>query len=154
MRLDLTGKPLWGTYYGGSGDDMVRDLIVKNGAIYLSGYTMSPSGISTSGAHQTIFGGGADAFIAKFDSIEYLETFKKEDSNTECMNVFPNPSNSITRVDLLSPIFGELLQVFDARGLKVFEKEATIQNELDVSYYAKGIYFIRYRDCVIKFLKE
>lgn len=69
MRLDLQGYPLWGTYYGGPGDDMAREIIVKNGIFYISGYAASSSGISTTGAHQSSYGGGGDGFIAKFDNL-------------------------------------------------------------------------------------
>lgn len=69
MRLDIFGYPLWGTYYGGTGDDMVREFLVQNGSLYLSGYTASSSGIATSGAHQTTYGGSGDAFIARFDNL-------------------------------------------------------------------------------------
>lgn len=73
---------------------------------------------------------------------------------TECMYVFPNPSNLSTLVLLPSVSPGESIQIFDARGRKVLDEPASVQNNIDVSYFARGIYFIRYRDCVIKFLKE
>ena len=58
----------YGTYLGGGGDDYgfstTRD---KFGNTYFTGYTSSPSGIATTGAYQTNFGGNTDAFLAKYD---------------------------------------------------------------------------------------
>lgn len=62
---------LWGTYFGGSANDQVY-YVTPDGAgnIYTSGSTLSLNNIATSGAHQTIFGGGSaswgDAFLAKY----------------------------------------------------------------------------------------
>jgi hypothetical protein len=82
------------------------------------------------------------------------DNFYQVSLTTECMYVFPNPSNLSTLVLLPSVSPGESIQIFDARGRKVLEEPASVQNNIDVSYYARGIYFIRYKDCVIKFLKE
>ena len=60
----------WGTYYGGTGNDNGYSCATDaSGNIYLSGYTRSTSGIATTGAHQTTYGGGLnDAFLVKFNS--------------------------------------------------------------------------------------
>ena len=40
-----------------------------SGNVYLAGYTDSTTGIATTGAHQTTYGGGVyDAFLVKFNS--------------------------------------------------------------------------------------
>ena len=58
----------WGTYFGGidfeSGNAVAAD---KSGNAYITGYAESQSGIVTSGAFQTAFGGDVeDAYLAKF----------------------------------------------------------------------------------------
>jgi hypothetical protein len=59
----------WATYYGGSDpDEGIGITTDKYGNVYMTGRTYSTSGIATSGAHQTIFGGYADAFLVKFNS--------------------------------------------------------------------------------------
>ena len=73
---DLTGKKviidpvpirLWGTYYGGSGDEISRDLTTDvNNNVYISGITDSATHIATSGTHQSITNSTID-FISKFD---------------------------------------------------------------------------------------
>ncbi len=58
----------WATYYGGSGDDYGLGIAVDvSGNNVITGYTYSTSGIATSGAYQTSYGGTNDAFIAKFN---------------------------------------------------------------------------------------
>ena len=59
----------WGTYYGGTGDDRGNSCAIDaSGNIYLAGWTSSTTGIATTGAHQTTFGGFNDAFLVKFNS--------------------------------------------------------------------------------------
>lgn len=64
------GVLLWSTYYGGSGSDATHsDVVVDStGDIYISGWTGSPGSIATPGAHQSVYGGGEDAFLAKFSN--------------------------------------------------------------------------------------
>ena len=69
-KFSSKGNLLWGTYFGGSGQDGGISLAFdKSGNVYMSGGTNSTSGIATSGAYQTSFAGGSpygDGFIAKF----------------------------------------------------------------------------------------
>ena len=66
-KFDTTGIRLWGTYYGGTLDDLGSMCAVDPlGFIYLSGNTKSTSGITTSGSHQQTIGGGRDGFLVKF----------------------------------------------------------------------------------------
>jgi len=66
--LDVAGKCLWATYYGGSGFD--QGLAVKAdglGNVYLCGTTASTTNVAV-GGFQTTFGGAQDAFLVKFDA--------------------------------------------------------------------------------------
>jgi hypothetical protein len=68
-KFNSNGERIWCTYYGGYNIDIGSSVIVdKNDNIYLVGYTGSETGIVTSGANQTSYGGGfCDAFLAKFN---------------------------------------------------------------------------------------
>lgn len=73
-KLDPTGTQLlFATYFGGSGEDVQRDLVVDaNGDAYLLGETDSTDLPVTVGAFDTSCGdagacGGLDTFVAKFD---------------------------------------------------------------------------------------
>ena len=62
---------LWGTYYGGSRYEYESSCATDaSGNVYLAGRTSSTTGIATTGAHQTTFGGSwsYDAFLVKFNS--------------------------------------------------------------------------------------
>ncbi len=69
VKLNSSGFRLWGTYYGGSLSDVGEDVAIDPlGGVLIGGGTASTTGIATSGAHQTVFGGNEDGFIAKFNA--------------------------------------------------------------------------------------
>lgn len=65
--FNSSGIRLWGTYYGGSGNEWsigcCKDV---TGAIYLAGSSSSSNNISSAASHQVANAGGYDAFLAKF----------------------------------------------------------------------------------------
>src|SRR5690606_22327244 len=66
---NTSGQIQWGTYYGGSGADYPQGVTSdSSGNAYITGYTNSMNGISTSNAYQTNNAGGDDAFVSKFDA--------------------------------------------------------------------------------------
>ncbi|MBE3099898.1 MAG: SBBP repeat-containing protein [Planctomycetes bacterium] len=68
-KFDATASALvYFTYLGGSGGDYGYGIAVDSaGNAYVTGYTYS-SGLATPGAYDTTYrGGGADAFVAKFN---------------------------------------------------------------------------------------
>jgi len=68
-KFSSTGVRLWSSYFGGTQDDAGYCIAVdKSGALYIAGYTGSPSGIATTGASQPVPGGYYDAFLTKFSS--------------------------------------------------------------------------------------
>ena len=70
-KFNSSGVRQWGTYYGGAGYDHGYSCVVDaSGNVYMAGYTETPSGnaIATFGSHQSTYGGGADAFLVKFNS--------------------------------------------------------------------------------------
>ncbi len=71
IKVNSSGVRQWSTYYGNSGDDYGRGIVIdSSGNILISGYTDSNTGIATTGAYQTTMAGGGsgDAFIAKFNT--------------------------------------------------------------------------------------
>jgi hypothetical protein len=65
---------LWGTYYGGSNNDVCESVTLdSSGNIYLAGWTRSNNSIATEGVHQSTIGGGADAFLVKISSNGVLQ---------------------------------------------------------------------------------
>ncbi len=70
VKFDTSGRRLFATYYGGSGEDYSTGVVVDAlGYIYICGSTYSTNGIATVNAHQiTKKGTSGDAFLVKFDS--------------------------------------------------------------------------------------
>ena len=65
-KFNSSGAIQWGTYYGGSNDEVFYDIAIDGSSnIYAVGYTKS-TGMATSGASQTSLGGGLDGLIVKF----------------------------------------------------------------------------------------
>lgn len=102
VKFNSAGVRIWGTYYGGTGNDDADDLVVDyNGDIIIVGGTRSTSGIATAGSHQTIYGGGdsymGDGFIVKFDSAgtRIWGTYYGGSTHDVCPSVSIDNDNSI-----------------------------------------------------------
>jgi predicted SpoU family rRNA methylase len=68
-KFNTNGVRLWGTYYGGSGQDCSSGITTdSSGSIMITGYTFSSNAIATTGAYQMAFSGSPDVFIAKFNA--------------------------------------------------------------------------------------
>lgn len=69
VKLNSSGARQWATYYGGPSDDRPSGVSVNSsGEVFVAGYTVSTSGIATSGAYQTALGGNYEGYAAKFSS--------------------------------------------------------------------------------------
>jgi len=71
VKFNAAGTRLWGTYFGAAGsDEGFKCASASDGAVFLTGLTRSPSGIATTGAHQTTIDGATfgDAFLVKYDA--------------------------------------------------------------------------------------
>jgi len=67
-KFSSAGIIRWATYYGGDSDDVGKGITLDvSGNIFISGVTSS-TGIATTGAFQTSYGGNGDAFLAKFSN--------------------------------------------------------------------------------------
>jgi hypothetical protein len=79
-KFDTSGQRIWGTYFGGEGDDGGYGPIAlhcdRYNNIYLTGQTNSATGITTIGAYQPSLYAGVgdqDAFLAKYNSNGVLQ---------------------------------------------------------------------------------
>lgn len=72
VKLNSSGNRVWGSYYGGSGQDEGSCCTVDASSnVYLTGSTQSGAGIA-SGGFQNTYGGTSDAFLAKIDNSTIL----------------------------------------------------------------------------------
>lgn len=69
IKFDSNGARQWGTYYGGTGDDEAYGIAIDTiGNILITGGTGTSSNMTSTGAHQTSYGGNGDAFVLKFNT--------------------------------------------------------------------------------------
>ena len=62
--FDAAGQPSWSTYLGGTQDDGISSIQSYNGLLWVGGHTSSSNlAFITSGARQTVFGGGSDNLL-------------------------------------------------------------------------------------------
>lgn len=68
LKYDSSGTKLWGTYYGGSADDVVKSCKVDSaGNLFVCGATLSTNNMAGTPAQQSVPGGLSDGFVAKFN---------------------------------------------------------------------------------------
>lgn len=68
VKFDSSGNRIWATYYGGTQSEEAWGIATDIfGNVFISGNTMSSSGIA-SGGFQNSYGGSEDAYLVKFDS--------------------------------------------------------------------------------------
>ncbi len=72
-KFDTSGQRLWGTYYGGSAQEMPFAMTVgPDNDVYIAGMTYSDTGIATPGASRSVYNMNPmlniEAFLARFSS--------------------------------------------------------------------------------------
>ena len=68
VKFDLGGMIQYASYYGGSGSDYANDCVVdSSGNLYMSGTTLSSSGIA-SGGYDNSYNGYGESFLIKFNN--------------------------------------------------------------------------------------
>jgi hypothetical protein len=69
VKFNSNGIRQWGTYYGGTGEEQECTCTIDgNGNVFVGGVTTIGTGLTTTGCHQSTFGGSYDGFLAKFNS--------------------------------------------------------------------------------------
>lgn len=58
-----SGKRIWGTYYGGIGDEIVQGLTVTATGVYIAGKTNSSEDVVAPPSADIAFGGKLDALV-------------------------------------------------------------------------------------------
>lgn len=101
VKFNSSGVRQWGTYYGGTGDEVGNTVSTDASAnVYITGTTDTNTGtvIATVGSHQATYGGGAtDGFIAKFNSggVRQWGTYYggagDDQANAMCVDFAGNP---------------------------------------------------------------
>ena len=160
-KFNPSGQRIWGTYLGGSDEDIMNGLTVANNNNIVLCANVSRSGIATTGSYNTILIPGAiDGYLASFDSSGTLTTPVPELSGpaTSLIKVFPNPTNDIVQVTLPSMSEGTIT-ISDAMGRLV--KTVTVKTQeltIDLKGLAAGVYLLEYKSEqmseTVKLIKE
>ncbi|MBJ7427639.1 MAG: SBBP repeat-containing protein [Bacteroidia bacterium] len=130
-KFNSNGIRLWATYFGGTNADKGNGIITDtSGNIIITGQTNSTNGITTTGTHQTLNGGGSfDAFIAKFNSngIRQWATYYggsnsdsgegiiKDTLGNIIITGYTNSTNSIATIGAHQTSFGGVYDAFIAK---------------------------------------
>ncbi|MES2656951.1 MAG: SBBP repeat-containing protein [Bacteroidota bacterium] len=125
VKFNSNGIRQWATYYGGSnpegGSGITTDV---SGNIIITGNTSSSNAIATVGAHQTIFGGSYDAFIAKFSPTDKLIEFNNEKLGSKISLYYEN-NNPIVKVNSLGAS-NAIIELISLKGIKLSTYEQAI----------------------------
>ncbi|ROL62012.1 T9SS C-terminal target domain-containing protein, partial [Bacteroidetes/Chlorobi group bacterium ChocPot_Mid] len=74
-KFNSNGQRLFGTYYGGVGNDYGHGVVVdKEGRLLMTGYTFSTNLTTSLDAQQPSFGGGTDAYVFKLGDAMSLDS--------------------------------------------------------------------------------
>lgn len=123
-KFNRDGVRQWATYYGGEGEEPGHFAIRHIGCdplgnVYMTGPTMSASGIASEGSYQDVAGGAIDNYLAKFDSngvrqwatyyggaeSEWFPSLRVADTHIIYMVGGTASGSGIATVDALQPSF-------------------------------------------------
>ncbi len=130
-KFNTLGVRLWGTYYGGTGEEVCNQVAVDaNNNIYITGHTSSASNIANNG-HQNVYGGGSiDAFLVKIK---------------ECTTINIVPTAGIVYVDSSVAVSGDGSSWANAtKELADALKAASTDPSIQQIWVAKGTYLPLY----------
>lgn len=93
-------------------------------------------------------GWGQWSFVRSF-KVKSTPNFINENISLISCCIFPNPANNY--IELTSDLGFGKIEIYNPLGIKIIETE--YQSKLDVSKLTTGIYFLKFNDKLIKFVK-
>ncbi len=134
------GNIIWQKKYGGTGSDVAKSLVLTpDGGIIVAGDA------EFTGGDVTINNGNADYWVVKLVGI--TTNVNTVPSDKTKINIFPNPTNSVIKLDGIDPIDNwQLLKIFDINGKIVFQNNQVKNKtnlQIDISFLPKGSYTIK-----------
>jgi hypothetical protein len=141
-KFNSNGIRQWGTYYGGSGSDYSCGIACDSiSNFYIVGYTDSEDSIVTAGAHQTIYGGVQDAFIAKFSSGS--NGISEENISSSNYLVYPNPVSYQLTIEIVGATEKTNFEILNSIGQVIFKGTMQEKAKINTSTFSSGVYFIK-----------
>ncbi len=139
VKFSPTGQRIWGTYFGGQGNEDGRSVLIdKFGQVYLTGSTHSSQNIATQNAFQNFYMGEGDGFLAKFDSLgqriwstylgnlgnDYLNDIAFDNSGKVIVCGFSNSETGIATINTHQSFnrggYDAILAKFDTSGARIW----------------------------------
>jgi len=141
VKFNSAGVRQWGTYFGGSAEDEGYGISCDgDGNVFVIGYTISTTGIATSGAHQETYAGGTyDVFIAKFSTGASII----EENVVSSLIIYPNPVTNeliIEAKDNHNPIN---FQIINTIGQVIYNGELINEIVIPTTNFVSGIYLVK-----------
>jgi hypothetical protein len=126
-KLNSNGIRQWATYFGGTSNDYGYGIATDaSGNIIITGITSSSSAIATVGAHQTIYGAGSDAYIAKFSSSGMLPLklilFNALLANKKRIALYYENNNPIVKINA-EVASNSIIELISLAGVPLFTQE-------------------------------
>jgi electron transfer flavoprotein alpha subunit len=150
VKFDSKGLRLWATYYGGSkSDDAIGICSDSRDNIIVSGTTSSISNIASPSAYQTTYyGGGSDAFMAKFKDTTYLPPITAiniaNSNSSNSVFIYPNPAQTNLTLEHSALKAIEEVSIYNLLGEVISSQKASTEKvNLDISYLQEGIYLVK-----------
>ncbi|RLD58267.1 MAG: hypothetical protein DRJ05_08300 [Bacteroidetes bacterium] len=158
--FDLDGQQLWGTYIGGAGQDYIFDIAIDDNAnLYYVGQTTSDySNFMTTPNCFQDEGLSTSAFFGRF-SFDSIPVSIPQFAEIKKIEILPNPCTGNVCEIKTDGSFAKII-VFNSmfQLVQVEEFHPKQSHILDVSFFAKGIYFVKIKFessiAVIKFVKN
>lgn len=144
--FDTAGTVNWTTYYGASGTDQGYGVALDAaGNVYMSGQTLSTTGIATTGAFQTTLAGGSvsgDAFLARFSNAGSV-AINAPQPGENSIRLYPDPATD--RITIDAHCAGQLeIYTPDGRKVSAYDLKAGFTTLALPPGLAAGMYLCRF----------
>jgi hypothetical protein len=136
------GTPVWATYYGGTGDDVITDVCVGgDGSVFAVGYTNSLSGIAVNASHHASLTAPIEGFVAKFTSAGTVAwaTYYGGDNVTEIWGCAVDSAGSVIIVGRTTSNTGIAKSAWD--GTRDLSSDGFIAEVAAAGLWAWGTYY-------------
>lgn len=140
--LNKDGNLVFFNHLGGPAYTFARDLVIKNGSIYIAGSFSETVDFDTSTTVQNLTSAGlVDNFILKYSTTTLQNSSFEQSAN---FVVFPNPTTSSLNLNFSNPIENGNLKITSLLGQTILEKQNLSGTDfsLDVSKLSSGTYIL------------
>ncbi len=141
------GNLEWGTYFGMNGQAFFYDIAyIDDGRFMAIGTAGTPNDYITSGAFQSVFGGGLSDFYYAIFEENTLSSGHHMDEGF--LQLFPNPASQWLRVIAPDqPGRSQVIEIYDMSGrLLLQELSYTGGSALSIGHLPSGLYLVQLKD--------